>query len=190
MANTCLFASRPGSVARLLPLSLSPSLHHGSRTRAAARLRVYSLRHLQDQLDQGSLPGRPPGTSPHLSAWSRNSSSASQDVKRHLSLLGAFHNLRRTVENGCEGFAAHLGSEARWSVFCTIAVRRFELYLETAAPGKSELPPLDCLLVWHAYLLNTRYARRHPASPARQLIFGSPAGTATIAKETFPSGVL
>lgn len=90
-----------------------------------------------------------------------------EDLQDHLQLLGAFHQLRRTVQEGTSqgvdgGVAERLTPAARWSVFVTGAVHRFQLYIfrcvdpSWRAGVRPELPPLDCLLVWHAYALNPR----------------------------------
>ena len=48
-----------------------------------------------------------------------------------------------------------------WSWFVGLAVERFQRWVETLKPHedweswlREELPPLDVLMVWHAYTLN------------------------------------
>ena len=84
------------------------------------------------------------------------------DLKHHLRLLGAFHDLRTQVQAGSDGITSALDPAARWSVFIAIAVYRFEKYITAcveplgAAGRRPELPPLDVALVWHSYALNPR----------------------------------
>ncbi|TFK46966.1 hypothetical protein OE88DRAFT_1637188 [Heliocybe sulcata] len=88
-------------------------------------------------------------------------------LKLHLRLLRAFHDLRVTVQNidatrlppGVDKIDASL----RWAWFLHLAVERFERWVSTlpSSSGREgpawyelEVPPLDVLLVWHAYILN------------------------------------
>ncbi|KAK4695148.1 hypothetical protein P7C70_g8608, partial [Phenoliferia sp. Uapishka_3] len=82
-------------------------------------------------------------------------------IKQHLHLLGAFAQLRQVVEAGSEGITARLDPAARWSVFVSIAVHRFETYIEKCITGgcRPDIPPLDVALVWHSYALNPRCYR-------------------------------
>ena len=96
-------------------------------------------------------------------------------VLAHLRLLGAFHALEASVYVPASDPADPPGA-VRWRVFIHQAVWRFEIWLKRVVkPGGAtprtlrdeEIPPLDVLLVWHAYLLNPRvYAddatRAHP----------------------------
>lgn len=85
------------------------------------------------------------------------------DLKLHLCLLGAFHDLRKRVESGSEGITSELEPAARWSVFISIAVYRFEQYLASCVQDSGntlEMPPLDVALVWHSYALNPRSVLR------------------------------
>lgn len=85
------------------------------------------------------------------------------DLKLHLRLLGAFHDLRKRVESWSEGITSELEPAARWSVFISIAVYRFEQYLASCVQDSGntlEMPPLDVALVWHSYALNPRCVLR------------------------------
>ncbi|EPQ58878.1 hypothetical protein GLOTRDRAFT_125199 [Gloeophyllum trabeum ATCC 11539] len=91
-------------------------------------------------------------------------------LKLHLRLLRAFHDLRISVQN-VDSTSLPLGVEKlnrseRWSWFLHLAVERFERWV-LSLPGSygsstwavSHAPPLDVLLVWHTYMLNpTWYA--------------------------------
>ncbi|KAJ3557417.1 hypothetical protein NM688_g1477 [Phlebia brevispora] len=69
-----------------------------------------------------------------------------EQLKAHLSLLRAFKGLRATVEEGEDvripRLAAVMEPSARWAWFVGLSVDRMSY------------PPLDVLMVWHAYLLN------------------------------------
>ncbi|ORY89085.1 hypothetical protein BCR35DRAFT_350582 [Leucosporidium creatinivorum] len=87
-------------------------------------------------------------------------------LKKHLRLLGAFHDLKWRVQALQQGLGCTKGLEvdARWGVFVAMAVHRFEMYVEriVKAPARevdAELPPLDVALVWHSYSLNPRWYR-------------------------------
>lgn len=85
-------------------------------------------------------------------------------VKGHLRLLRAFHNLRVTVEE-CKdrripAFAAQMDRDSRWTWFITLAIDRFERWVKSLqfVPLEKfiskQFPPIDVWMVWHAYLLN------------------------------------
>ncbi|KAH7882290.1 hypothetical protein F5I97DRAFT_1931482 [Phlebopus sp. FC_14] len=86
-----------------------------------------------------------------------------EQVKGHLRLLRAFHNLRITVEdckdNRIPECARHLDKDKRWRWFIHLAVDRFERWVQCLQFVPLEkfvtnhLPPLDVWMVWHAYLL-------------------------------------
>lgn len=90
-----------------------------------------------------------------------------QYLKAHLCLLGAFKSLRTSVENAGDDqlpiLALGLDKSQRWSWFVGLAVDRFHRWVETVECGPlkswvdTELPPLDVLMIWHAYMLNPRY---------------------------------
>ncbi|KAJ7343339.1 hypothetical protein DFH08DRAFT_703050 [Mycena albidolilacea] len=83
-------------------------------------------------------------------------------IKDHLLLLYAFAELKISVEGMSATGIPHLPSdnERRWACFVGLAVERFEKWCKALQPSHSEkgiatiLPPVDVLMVWHAYLLN------------------------------------
>ncbi|KAJ6570975.1 hypothetical protein DFH09DRAFT_1362572 [Mycena vulgaris] len=87
-----------------------------------------------------------------------------RQLKDHLVLLRAFTKLKTKVEALANRDAGipHMPSdkERRWAWFLGLAVERFETWCKALKPSDSEkgmetvLPPIDVLLVWHAYLLN------------------------------------
>ncbi|KAF8438942.1 hypothetical protein L210DRAFT_2235973 [Boletus edulis BED1] len=86
-----------------------------------------------------------------------------QQLKGHLSMLHAFHSLRVTIESNDEPrFPRNIREmepEKRWGWFVSIAVERFERWCRSLgewcfANLELALPPVDVLMVWHAYLLN------------------------------------
>ncbi|KZT63753.1 hypothetical protein DAEQUDRAFT_699761 [Daedalea quercina L-15889] len=97
-----------------------------------------------------------------------------QYVKAHLSLLGAFSALRERVETcpqeDLPDLARNLDSTPYsprvWVWFVCLAVERFHrwakgvrFHQEIEVWIEAEVPPLDVLMVWHAYMLNpTWYA--------------------------------
>ncbi|KAG0698466.1 hypothetical protein DFH29DRAFT_1002779 [Suillus ampliporus] len=85
-------------------------------------------------------------------------------VKGHLRLLRAFHNLRVIVEE-CKdrripAFAAQMDRDSRWIWFITLAIDRFERWVKSLqfVPLEKfiskQFPPIDVWMIWHAYLLN------------------------------------
>ncbi|KAI5476686.1 hypothetical protein MNV49_007400 [Pseudohyphozyma bogoriensis] len=91
------------------------------------------------------------------------------ELKQHLVVLAAFHELKRAVQApdlviaGAGGGCSVEDKDARWSVFLCEAVERFERWIamlatsESVVLGPAELPPLDVALVWHAYTLNPKW---------------------------------
>ncbi|KAH9930344.1 uncharacterized protein B0H18DRAFT_905631 [Fomitopsis serialis] len=95
-------------------------------------------------------------------------------VKAHLSLLGAFKTLGKRVETcpledlpvlaRCLDYTPQ--TPRRWAWFVCLAVERFRRWTKHVTANqdvdswvKAEAPPLDVLMVWHAYMLNpTWYA--------------------------------
>ncbi|KAH0835046.1 hypothetical protein J3R83DRAFT_10783 [Lanmaoa asiatica] len=86
-----------------------------------------------------------------------------QQLKGHLSMLRAFHNLRVIVESdNVPRFPTDVRAmepERRWGWFVNIAVERFQRWCSSLGGWSSAnvelaLPPIDVLMVWHAYLLN------------------------------------
>ena len=72
-------------------------------------------------------------------------------VQAHLTILGAFHALRRLVrEAGADD------PDAAWAIFLARAVHRFQTWAPCVRFTGNDLvpmPPLDVLMVWHSYLL-------------------------------------
>ena len=75
-------------------------------------------------------------------------------LKAHLSLLRAIRSMKIIAE-------AAVDKRRPWSWFVGLAVERFQRWVETLKPHadweswlREELPPLDVLMVWHAYTLN------------------------------------
>ncbi|KAF7311217.1 FAD dependent oxidoreductase [Mycena kentingensis (nom. inval.)] len=82
-------------------------------------------------------------------------------LKDHLSLLRAFDDLKARVVDA--DAIPGVDEEAKWAYAVGLAVERFEKWAVALDVGEKELvdvlPPIDVLLVWHAYLLNPgRYA--------------------------------
>ncbi|GBE89583.1 hypothetical protein SCP_1602460 [Sparassis crispa] len=83
-------------------------------------------------------------------------------LRAHLALLRAFKALRTLIEDADElGLQAlRMDSTARWAWFVGLAVERFQRWTAVVRKGDlltwvaAELPPIDVLMVWHAYLLN------------------------------------
>ncbi|KAH8103957.1 hypothetical protein BXZ70DRAFT_888620 [Cristinia sonorae] len=89
-------------------------------------------------------------------------------VKAHLALLRAFKELRKTVQDtsaqvlGLPPVVSDLSPDKRWTWFVGLAVERFQRWLEIVVSFNSNIdawiercmPPIDVLMVWHAYLLN------------------------------------
>ncbi|KAF9535191.1 hypothetical protein CPB83DRAFT_924921 [Crepidotus variabilis] len=98
-----------------------------------------------------------------------------QEIKGHLALLNAFAELKNEVD-GVTATTIHgvtLDKERRWGWFVGCAVERFDKWCRALRPEhaaeKAEIimPPLDVIMVWHAYMLNPRWfaedAKRIPA---------------------------
>ncbi|PCH43724.1 hypothetical protein WOLCODRAFT_75486 [Wolfiporia cocos MD-104 SS10] len=86
-------------------------------------------------------------------------------VRAHLGLLDAFKKLRVVIEHN-EGLrfpplTANLTQSQRWCWFVHLAVDRFHKWADIMHNADSLhiwdidfVPPLDVLMVWHAYMLN------------------------------------
>ncbi|KAF9463652.1 hypothetical protein BDZ94DRAFT_1192440, partial [Collybia nuda] len=90
----------------------------------------------------------------------------SAQLKGHLALLHAFARLRQRVD-GFDGYVKQAiplmpdDLERRWAWFVGLAVERFsswclnlEFYDIYEKPIEDVLPPIDVMMVWHAYMLN------------------------------------
>ncbi|KAH9832601.1 uncharacterized protein C8Q71DRAFT_777258 [Rhodofomes roseus] len=107
-------------------------------------------------------------------------------VKAHLSLLGAFKALEKRVETCPEvdlpsparGLDHTPQTPRRWAWFVSLAVERFHRWAITVAADekieswvKTQVPPLDVLMVWHAFMLNPAwYAEDCLRLPALQTL--------------------
>ncbi|KAF8076930.1 hypothetical protein FPV67DRAFT_1407179 [Lyophyllum atratum] len=89
----------------------------------------------------------------------------SAQIKGHLALLHAFTALRAKIEDfdGSSQPAVPFmprTRDERWVWFVGFAVERFRIWCESLTledskkPAAEFLPPLDVLMVWHAYMLN------------------------------------
>ncbi|KAK0230087.1 hypothetical protein IW262DRAFT_377559 [Armillaria fumosa] len=88
-------------------------------------------------------------------------------LKGHLCLLKHFASLRKEVERmDCSIYRdAPKDKEPRWAWFVGLAVERFERWCKELTSDDNInfadqcLPPVDVIMVWHAYLLNpARYS--------------------------------
>ncbi|KAJ7488064.1 hypothetical protein FB451DRAFT_1025893 [Mycena latifolia] len=85
---------------------------------------------------------------------------STRQLKNHLVLLHEFAELKSKVEAmGSAQGPTHMPSdkERRWTWFVGLAVERFEIWCKALEPSDAEkgyLPPIDVIMVWHAYLLN------------------------------------
>ncbi|CEL53644.1 hypothetical protein RSOLAG1IB_06499 [Rhizoctonia solani AG-1 IB] len=87
-------------------------------------------------------------------------------VKAHLVFLGAFARLRAEVKSQ-KGVDVRGSTDELWAIYLARAVDRFAAWISKGLPtnldasnarwlDENELPPLDVLMAWHAYLLNPR----------------------------------
>jgi hypothetical protein len=74
------------------------------------------------------------------------------ELQQHLRILGAFYQLRQMVTA-----AASWDADPIWAAFVNRAVHRFNLWAQTTSimvhVDSDSLPPIDVLMVWHAYML-------------------------------------
>ncbi|KAH7913933.1 hypothetical protein BJ138DRAFT_1144785 [Hygrophoropsis aurantiaca] len=83
-----------------------------------------------------------------------------EQLKGHLLILNAFHQLKLSIEETSDDHFPRNGqaldNSQRWAWFVSFAVERFERWCSSLPLELSEerLPPLDVVMVWHAYLLN------------------------------------
>ncbi|KAF8076953.1 hypothetical protein FPV67DRAFT_1473294 [Lyophyllum atratum] len=90
------------------------------------------------------------------------------EVRGHLALLHAFATLRWQVDayditaQWAVPFVPQ-DTDMKWAWFVGLAVERFSAWCNTLGdhdagrPAVDFLPPLDVLMVWHAYMLNPRW---------------------------------
>ncbi|KAF9055637.1 hypothetical protein BJ165DRAFT_433608 [Panaeolus papilionaceus] len=89
------------------------------------------------------------------------------EVKSHLALLHAFHELRTVVqaeEHPFRGPGVPQDAERRWGWFVALAVERFHKWCQSLVRGLDSshswstiMPPIDVIMVWHAYMLNPKW---------------------------------
>ncbi|KAH6908085.1 hypothetical protein BKA70DRAFT_1562720 [Coprinopsis sp. MPI-PUGE-AT-0042] len=100
-------------------------------------------------------------------------------IKGHLALLNAFADLKRAVAT-CQDPIPQMPADAekRWAWFVNLAAERFDRWVRTLKeedkelPMDTALPPIDILMVWHAYMLNPRwYAEDAMRIPSLKTLF-------------------
>ncbi|KAI1126978.1 hypothetical protein F5Y10DRAFT_266556 [Nemania abortiva] len=88
----------------------------------------------------------------------------------HLKLLNAIVRLQVDVEEWADITGKE--KEEAWSMYCSAAVERFLKWSQAAGVADEDetVPPLDILMVWHSYMLNTAaYQRYMKVSPKGRL---------------------
>lgn len=86
---------------------------------------------------------------------------AVSELQFHLRILGAFATLRQNVTAEAGGQKEE--ADGAWAVFVARAVYRFYNWVIKVRPTTTgripdgQLPPLDVLMVWHSYLLVSRF---------------------------------
>ncbi|KAH7338099.1 hypothetical protein B0J17DRAFT_717757 [Rhizoctonia solani] len=89
-----------------------------------------------------------------------------REVKAHLVFLGAFARLKAEVKSQ-KGVDVRGSTDELWAIYLARAVDRFAAWISKGLPAdldtsnsrllnEDEVPPLDVLMAWHAYLLNPR----------------------------------
>lgn len=77
----------------------------------------------------------------------------------HLALLDAIVRMKGEVD-ACGKEDGH-GEGVAWNVYCCAAVLRFLKWSQAAEVHEKSTPPLDVLMVWHTYMLNTVAYRQY-----------------------------
>ncbi|GAB1525037.1 hypothetical protein RhiTH_008194 [Rhizoctonia solani] len=112
-------------------------------------------------------------------------------VQNHLSVLECFATLKRNVENAQPILTSEpleLDPEIKWAIYLVRANHRFGRWIdnvvnrierqrgEVVELTNEEIPPIDVLLLWHAYLLNPvgYYEDCESRYPCLRLIGGFP----------------
>ncbi|RDB24427.1 hypothetical protein Hypma_008478 [Hypsizygus marmoreus] len=107
----------------------------------------------------------------HVGRWPTSPLIDVAQLKGHLTLLREFASLKSTVDalehNAGKACLDQMPEEKdrRWAWFIGRAVERFERWCKTLQIRDSEkrienwLPPLDVIMVWHAYMLNPSWYR-------------------------------
>ncbi|CAE6436505.1 unnamed protein product [Rhizoctonia solani] len=87
-------------------------------------------------------------------------------IRNHLLLLSCFSTLRRNVEDAPPSLPVELDPEVKWAIYLVRAEYRFGVWMdkvvnhverqrgEVTELTDAEIPPVDVLLLLHAYLLN------------------------------------
>ncbi|CAE6461890.1 unnamed protein product, partial [Rhizoctonia solani] len=107
-----------------------------------------------------------------------------QEVKTHLVFLGAFARLKAEVKSQ-KGVDVRGSTDELWAVYLARAVDRFAAWVSKGLPidldasnarllNEYEVPPLDVLMAWHAYLLNPRVHYEDGVTKKSQLLGISP----------------
>lgn len=85
------------------------------------------------------------------------------EMKLHLRLLAAFDLLQQKVRTTPETQGDILDGDTRWAVFCVRAKHEFQRWVSQLRTRRDrgklrgeELPGLEVMMVWHAYMLNPR----------------------------------
>ncbi|CAE6416730.1 unnamed protein product [Rhizoctonia solani] len=109
-------------------------------------------------------------------------------VRNHLLLLSCFSTLKRNVEDAPPSLPVELDPEVKWAIYLLRADYRFGVWVdkvvnrserqrgEVAELTDAEIPPIDVLLLLHAYLLNPvgYYEDSESRYPYLKLIGGFP----------------
>jgi hypothetical protein len=80
-----------------------------------------------------------------------------EDLKAHLTVLGAFSKLKENVHHMTGGL--NIDKDRAWVVYINRAVHRFNTFMGTEWPNgfqgwtEETTPPLDVLMVLHSYML-------------------------------------
>ncbi|PCH36330.1 hypothetical protein WOLCODRAFT_146214 [Wolfiporia cocos MD-104 SS10] len=88
-------------------------------------------------------------------------------LQAYLRLLGAFRALRAAIEACGDArlpeLVSFLDAPDRWAWFVGLAVERFQRWAAAVRPAdfeawvREQLPPVDVLMVWHAYMLSPEW---------------------------------
>ncbi|KAI0202387.1 hypothetical protein F4808DRAFT_468533 [Astrocystis sublimbata] len=81
------------------------------------------------------------------------------ECKVHLELLEAIVHMESQVI--AWGKEKGLAEGVAWDMYCTAAAHRFVEWSQKAEVYEGNTPPLDILIVWHAYMLNPAEYRRY-----------------------------
>lgn len=124
-----------------------------------------SSSHAHDASSQLGVPSQAPYTFPETFSIGHKQTTGPlvtpSQLKGHLGLMRQFWDLRQKVESANQdsrlpAFTTRMDSELRWAYFVTLAVDRFERWVKNMPVSSTPFcfPPIDVIMVWHAYLLN------------------------------------